>query len=712
MQYKANVISSILGLSLLPVFTWGDDKIINILPTITIEAIDARESETQTSISTKFSHDVVDIPFSRSFLSEEILKQQDVQRIDEAIQLVNGVYAQNNYGGGFWDNYSVRGFTTDPNVSATIIRNGLSVNRGLSAPRDMVNIESMDFLKGPAAALYGRSEMGGLLNITTKKPKWEPQGEVNLRANTDEKYRGSFEYTAPINDQVAYRFAVAHEDNQSFRNHVNSDRWFFSPQLSWKISDQTELNFESEVTRQKGIFDRGISAYKGQILMDRETYTGEPSADENEVNDQFYQLHLVYSLNQNWKLNSALSYKQGKIAGNSNEPRSFEADGETLNRQQRERYTYTTDRLAQTELLGQVDTSWAKHEILVGAEAGTLVFNQSQLRCDKGRAGLVNGGYSNPKRYCVNQINVNHPQYGTYPTEMGLFTNTHEVQDYAALNLQDQMFFNDQWSILIGGRLDHVKQSLDNYVNQIESNKTFNEISPRIGLNFKVNDHLSFYSNYGKSFALNTGTDASGNVFAPEKGESYELGYKYRPTDHSLLSAALFHMEKRNALTTDPNDPSYQYAAGEARSQGVELSFQAQLNAKLNLLANYTYTDAVITKDTNIAEGTRLNSVPKNNANISLDYKLIDESNRKAGIGGNVIYVGKRNGTQNDQGNLELPDYTLVNLNAYYQPNAKFRYQLNLNNVFDEKYYVESYSEMWIQPGDPINASLSVQWMF
>jgi iron complex outermembrane receptor protein len=171
-------------------------------------------------------------------------------------------------------------------------------------------------------------------------------------------------------------------------------------------------------------------------------------------------------------------------------------------------------------------------------------------------------------------------------------------------------------------------------------------------------------------------------------------------------------MKKRNALTTDPNDPSYQYAAGEARSQGVELSFKTQIFSKLDLLANYTYTDAIITKDTNIAKGTRLNSVPRNNANLSLDYRLFDNEHRKAGIGGNLIYVGKRNGTQNDQGNLELPDYSVVNLNAYYEPNSKFRYQFNLNNVFDKTYYVESYNEMWIQPGDPINASLSVQWRF
>jgi iron complex outermembrane receptor protein len=67
-----------------------------------------------------------------------------------------------------------------------------------------------------------------LLNITTKKPQWQPQGQLNLRANTEQQYRGSFEYTAPLNDQLAYRLAIAHEDNQSFRDEVNSERWFFT----------------------------------------------------------------------------------------------------------------------------------------------------------------------------------------------------------------------------------------------------------------------------------------------------------------------------------------------------------------------------------------------------------------------------------------------------------------------------------------------------
>ena len=104
MQNNSYFISSLLGLSLFPSLTWADTKSTNVLSVITLQAEDQQENATTISAVTKFAHDVMDVPFSRSFLSEEILRQQDIQRIDEAIQLVNGVYAQNNYGGGFWDN--------------------------------------------------------------------------------------------------------------------------------------------------------------------------------------------------------------------------------------------------------------------------------------------------------------------------------------------------------------------------------------------------------------------------------------------------------------------------------------------------------------------------------------------------------------------------------------------------------------------------------
>ncbi len=70
------------------------------------------------------------MPFSRSVLSKALIQQQNqCQRIYDALTQVSGVYNQTNYGGGFWDNFSFRGFRTSPNIGAQIIRNGLSVNR-------------------------------------------------------------------------------------------------------------------------------------------------------------------------------------------------------------------------------------------------------------------------------------------------------------------------------------------------------------------------------------------------------------------------------------------------------------------------------------------------------------------------------------------------------------------------------------------------------
>ncbi|WP_336930857.1 TonB-dependent siderophore receptor [Acinetobacter tandoii] len=697
MKQPFHLFYSSLSLSLFTPFCWAEST-PEILKTIQLQAETLTESSRQTTALTKFSHDILDIPFSRSLLSKDFIQQQDVQRIDDALAQVSGVYHQTNYGGGFWDNYSFRGFSTDPNIGAQIIRNGLSVNRGLSAPRDMVNIESLDFLKGPTAALYGRGETGGLLNINTKQPKWEPQSEINLRANSLEKYRASFEHTGPINNNIAYRFAIAHEDNQSFRDHVSSERWFFSPQLTWKISDQTQFDFDSEFTQQRGTFDRGISSYQKQFVMQTETFSGEPNDGQHLQKDNFYQLRLSHQYNDAWKINNVLSFKDAQLRGFSSEPRKIQSDAQTLERQRRYRDNKSDDVLFQTEFLGTVQQDRAKHEILVSSEVGRLDYRQLQLR-------------RNHSSSVPNTIDIYTPVYGQYLPALPLFINTEEKQGYFALNLQDQIFLNDQWSVLMGARFDHVTQDFQNKLTHTTSKRDFNQTSPRLGLNYRINDFWSWYANYGHSFALNSGMDRYGEVFDPEKGKSYEIGSKYQINPQSLLSIALFKMLKENVLTTDPTDSNYQVTAGEVSSKGIEIDLASQLNDQFSLRANYSYTDAQVEKDLILSKGGRLSNVPKHSGSLSANYEWVLANANKMGLGATAIYVGKRSGHSTDNG-FNLPEYTLVNLNAYYAPSEQLRYQLNINNLLDKTYYVASYNELWIQPGDPLNASLALQWKF
>lgn len=316
---------------------------VNYLDVITTTATNSAESASSSQSITKFQHELLDIPFNKTHLAEETLKQQDIQRIDQSLYLVSGVSNNNSYGGGFWDNYSFRGFEGNPNTGVDYIRNGLSVNRGISAPRDMVDIASLDFLKGPNAALYGRGEIGGALNITTKKPSWEIATDLNVRVSTEEEYRLSLEHTSPISENVAYRLAVAVEDNQSFRDHVNSERLFIAPKLTWKISPDTQVDLDTEFSQHLGTFDRGLTAVNNHISIDKHTFTGEPNDGNMRVKDNLYQLRVAHRFNDIWKMNGAISYKDAQMVGYSTEPRRIQADLRTLERQRRYRDYQTED---------------------------------------------------------------------------------------------------------------------------------------------------------------------------------------------------------------------------------------------------------------------------------------------------------------------------------------------------------------------------------
>ena len=177
------------------------------------------------------------------------------------------------------------------------------------------------------------------------------------------------------------------------------------------------------------------------------------------------------------------------------------------------------------------------------------------------------------------------------------------------------------------------------------------------------------------------------------------------------MSMALFKMKKQNVLTTDPIDSNFQTAAGEVSSQGIEFDLNSQLTDHWTIAATYSLTDAKIEKDQDLAKGARLSNIPKHQASLSSQYEWLLHGSQRAGIGVNIIHVGERSGHNLDNG-FNLPSYTLTNLNAYYSPSDRLRYQLNLKNLFDEKYYVSSYSELWVQPGEPLNASVSAQFKF
>ncbi|MCH7331589.1 TonB-dependent receptor [Acinetobacter modestus] len=670
------------------------NKDVTQLPIITITAEKQDERHSSSQAITQFNHDLLDVPFTKSHVSATDIQNHNVQRISDALSLVNGVVYQDSYGGGFWDNYSFRGFSTDPNMGTIYMRNGLSSVSGIHTTRDMVNIQAIDFLKGPMAAMYGQGAIGGIMNITTKQPEWQPKSVVSLSGSTLEEYRIAMDTTNAINDDFAYRLGASYENNQSFRDHVDNQHYYIAPQLAWKISEQTQLNLDTEFAASKGVFDRGVPMVNGKFPVNKKTFLGEPRDGDIEIKDQMYQLRLNHAFNDDWNITTAITYKHGERAGTSTEIGSIATDGRTANRFRRARQFETDTTNFQSILRGKFETGSLKHELVTNVEAGHYTIDQTQRRNAEGT--------NSP-------IDIYNPIYGQNLLPLTRISkDMKETQTMMGVNLQDQIFLNEQWNILLGGRFNHLEQQIENHLTAKSAQQTFTPFTPRAGINFKATEQLSFYSNWGKGFELNTGLNKNNELYQPEKTTTWELGAKYQFLPKSWLGLTYFDLDKRHLLTEGIVDEKVDN--GHVQSRGIELELQHQISDQLRVNANYSYTDASVLESEVDKTGSRLKNIPKHTANISADYQL-NLFGREAGLVGNINYYGQRSANYIDNGTT-LPEFTVVNVGGYIQIRPDLRAQLNLDNLFDKDYYVASYTNYWVQPGVPLKATLRFDWSF
>ena len=99
--------------------------------------------------------DNLESPAANQFIDSQLLQDAGVLNLNDALDLSASVARQNNFG-GLWNSFSVRGFAGDINLPSSFLVNGFNAGRGFGGPRDIVGIESVEVLKGPRSALFGR----------------------------------------------------------------------------------------------------------------------------------------------------------------------------------------------------------------------------------------------------------------------------------------------------------------------------------------------------------------------------------------------------------------------------------------------------------------------------------------------------------------------------------------------------------------------------
>jgi len=672
-----------------------------------IEILVTGEQETgytipETANVTRTNISILNIPRSIQVVPEQVIEDQQVIRLEEALRNVSNVF-QENTGGDRTERFTIRGFRT-----TNVLRDGFR-QFGQAGFAETANLERIEVLKGPASILYGNTEPGGTINLVTKKPLPEPFVEPQLQVGSYDFFRPQIDATGrlTLDGSLLYRLNAVYESGGNFRDFDQDiKRFFIAPVLTWNIGDRTTLTVESEYLNDERPFDRGVVAFGNGIAnIPVSRIYGEP---DDYVNSEDFNVsyRLDHRFSDNWRLRNAFRYQRrdSSLFATQGAGDLDEATG-ILEREYANLDQFNEAYSLQTNVVGEFATGSVGHTLTFGVD---LVRDSFEIIARYGLDSIVPA-----------PINIFNPVYKVLPRpdieDLSLVLNADEVTNRLGIYLQDQIAFSPKVQLLVGGRFDYVDQELKNNPTVFdpiasEDNPTNDAFSPQIGIVYKPVEPISLYASYSRSFEPNIGTTATGEFLEPERGTQYEVGVKADLLDGRLFTTlAFYHLTRSNVATSDLDNLGASIAVGEQRSQGIELDIIGEILPGWNIIAGYAYNDAEITEDNEYEVGNRLYNVPKHSASLWTTYEIQSGNLQGLGFGIGFNFVGERAG--DIENTYEVPSYFLTNAAIYYQQD-NWRAALNFKNLFDIDYYVHAFGRQDIKPGAPFTVvgSLSVEF--
>src|SRR5687768_8611134 len=177
----------------------------------------------------------VDVPAQVSTIPQELILQQGLNSVGDALRNASGVQAIRWY--GVYEQYTIRGFfDADRDGFNAVMIDGMRRNGNRYATQAN-NVEAIEVLKGPSSILYGRGALGGSINIIRKKPQPVRSGEVFYRGGRFNTHQVALGTTGLVgdNDRLMYRTDLSLEASDGWRD-AGADRLNVAPSLTWLIS--------------------------------------------------------------------------------------------------------------------------------------------------------------------------------------------------------------------------------------------------------------------------------------------------------------------------------------------------------------------------------------------------------------------------------------------------------------------------------------------
>jgi iron complex outermembrane receptor protein len=643
------------------------------------------------STGTRTDTPIRDIPQSIQVVPKQVLEDQKIIRLVDALRNVSGVFNSNGFGGTV-DNFLIRGFD-----DAATLQNGFKENASNLSLRDPANIEQIEVLKGPASVLYGNIEPGGVVNVVTKKPLDYPFNGVELSVGSRGFYRSTLDLSGPLTSDKAllYRLNLAYENAGSFRDFVRSERIFAAPVFDFKLGDRTNLSINTSYLYDRRTID--------DIPINR--FLGEPG--DFRRNEQFgIGYRLEHKFDDNLKIRNAFQFSQSNEAVfNTNATELDQATG-TLFRDYFDNANRLSQYSMQTDLTSKFKTGSVEHQVLFGFDLQRNI-SEGFFRTPSDAFDTSAANRQTPS------INIFNPIYNQQQPDLSSFIfrrDDRTTTSSLGIFIQDQITLADNLKLLIGGRFDTIRQDLDDRLNSSLSGQSNEAFSPRVGIVYQPIPPISLYASYSRSFNPNTGITAAGSLLEPSRGTQYEAGIRAELNPQIAANLAFYEITKTNIPTTDPIDPAFSIAVGEQRSRGIEFDISGEISPGWNVIASYSYTNAEISQSNDYPVGNKVPNVPLNKASLWTTYELQHGDLKGLGFGMGLFYVDARQGDL--ENSFELPSYLRTDAAIYYRQN-NWRAAINFQNVFNVRYFESTdLGRATVIPGAPfaVIGSFAIQF--
>ena len=583
---------------------------------------------------------VQDIPQIINVVPQEIIQQQNVTTLEQALRNVPGITVAigEANGGPNGDRFRIRGFEAiGDNYSDGLRDFGVYV-------RDSFNIEQVQVLKGPSSEAFGIGTTGGAINTTSKQAKLGSFYGIDGSFGSGPLSRGTFDVNQQINDTTALRVTgMVNDQDLVGRDGVKSDRWGIASSLGMGIgTDKTwYLNYfhqSNDRTPDYGIPMIGRSAVSvreplTEFGVPRGNYYGK-STDRDRTNVDLltsrFKMDVTdwLTLSNDTRLTFYDRYYSQTTATcdqacantffkGGNPFLVYGAGGGATYHQEAWGLQNLTTGVAKFE------TGFLRHE---------LVFGFDYVYQDNKRYGYSYFPNKNPiptiwvPNTFANYGILRNPNNDRYANST----------DYAFF-ASDRIWLTDWLSVQGGARWDHFE---GNFTQKTLTTSTAVDAnastwSPKASIILEPIKDQMFYVSYATSavlpFAQNgiavdvTPINGTTRTADPQINTTYEAGTKLNFMEGRLgLTGAVFQVKKNNSYYTDPTSGNMVQTGDTQRVRGFETGLTGRLTDEWTINIAYAYmTSRTLRSPTAPANvGNPVPGVPTNSGSLWTTYNL------------------------------------------------------------------------------------------